>query len=126
MRVLRSDTIYQLGFYHTQTWIRGCQIAQMSVKQPYRLHGPKMQAPAWLPANTPGIHLAARLRSNERCRSRGIRGRAARQIHQRCSRDSNSDRSCLASEFLTPASLSRWKVCKLTPEHHFTSRKSLL
>src|SRR5215831_15411588 len=58
----------------------------------------KKRAPAWLPANAPGIHLAARLRSNERCRSRRIRGMAARQIHQRCSRDSNSDRSCLASE----------------------------
>ena len=31
MRVLRSDAPYQLGFYHAQTWIRGWQIAQMSV-----------------------------------------------------------------------------------------------
>src|SRR5262249_42504989 len=84
----RSDAPYQLGFYHAQTWIRGCQIAQMSVKQPYRLHGPEMQAPAWLPAW--GIDLAVGLRSNERCQSRRIRGRAARQIRQRCSRDSNS------------------------------------
>src|SRR5262249_29670623 len=99
VRVLRIDAPYQLGFCHAQTWIRGCQIAQMSVKQPYRLHGPETQAPAWLPANAPGIHLAARLRSNERCGSRRIRGRAARRIRQRCSRDSNSDRSCLASEF---------------------------
>ena len=43
MWVLRSDTIYQLGFYHVQPWIRGWQIAQMSVKQAspshrYRLH----------------------------------------------------------------------------------------
>src|SRR6516225_7321495 len=68
-------------------------------RQPYRLHGPEMQAPAWLPANAPGIHLAAGLRSNERCRSRRIPGMAARQIRQRCSRDSNSDRSSLASEF---------------------------
>jgi hypothetical protein len=32
--------------------------------QPYRLHGPEMQARAWFPANAPGIHVAARLRSN--------------------------------------------------------------
>jgi len=31
-----------------------------------------MQAPAWLPANAPGIHLAAGLRSNERCRRRDV------------------------------------------------------
>jgi hypothetical protein len=68
----------------------------MSVKQPYRLHGPKMQAPAWLPANAQDIDLAARLHSNGRCRSHRIRGMAARRIRQRCSRDSNSDRSCLA------------------------------
>jgi hypothetical protein len=59
----------------------------MSVKQPYRLHGPKMQAPAWLPANAQGIDLAARLHSNGRCRSHRIRGMAARRIRQRCSRD---------------------------------------
>ena len=124
VRVLRSDAPYQLGFYHAQTWIRGWQIAQMSVKQPYRLHGPKMQAPAWLPANAQDIDLAARLHSNGRCRSHRIRGMAARQIRQRCSRDSNSDRSCLASEFrtqLTPASLSRWKV--LRPSEHCVARR---
>jgi len=68
-----------------QTWIRGCQIAQMSVKQPYRLHGQEMQASAWPPANSQDIDLAARLRSNERCRSRRIQGMAARRIRQRCS-----------------------------------------
>jgi hypothetical protein len=62
--------------------------------QPYRLRGPEMQPQEWFPANALGIHLAARLRSNERCGSRRIRGMAARQIRQRCSRDSNSDRSC--------------------------------
>ena len=46
-----------------------------------------------------GIDLAARLRSNGRGRTRRIPGMAARQIRRRCSRDSNSDRSCLASEF---------------------------
>ena len=58
-----------------------------------------MQAPAWLPVNVQDIDLAARLRSNGRSRTHRIPGMAARQIRQRCSRDSNSDRSCLASEF---------------------------
>jgi hypothetical protein len=58
-----------------------------------------MQAPAWRPVNVQDIDLAARLRSNGRSRTRRIPSMAARQIRQRCSRDSNSDRSCLASEF---------------------------
>ena len=65
------------------------------------LHGREMQAPAWLPVNVQDIDLAARLRSNgrSRTRTRRIPGMAARQIRQQYSRDSNSDRSCLVSEF---------------------------
>jgi hypothetical protein len=63
------------------------------------LHGQKMQAPTRLPVIVEDIDLAARLRSNERSRTRRIPGMAARQIRQRCTPDSNSDRSCLASEF---------------------------
>jgi len=58
-----------------------------------------MHAPARLPVIVQDIDLAARLRSNGRSRTRRIPGMAARQIHQRCSPDSNSDRSCVASEF---------------------------
>ena len=35
VRILRSDALYQFGFYHAQTWIRGWQIGQMSVKQAF-------------------------------------------------------------------------------------------
>ena len=61
-----------------------------------------MQAPAWLPVNVQDIDLAARLRSNGRSRTRRIPGMVARQIRQRCSRDSNSDKSCLVSELGLP------------------------
>jgi hypothetical protein len=54
-----------------------------------------MQAPARLPVTVRDIDLAARLRSNGRSRTRRIPGMAARQIRQRCSRDSNSDTSKL-------------------------------
>jgi len=60
------------------------------------LHGREMQTPGWLPVIVQDIDLAARLRSNGRSRRRRIPGMAAHQIRQRCSPDSNSDRSCLA------------------------------
>jgi hypothetical protein len=50
-----------------------------------------MQAPAWLPVIVQDI--------DGRSRTRRIPGMAARQIRQQYSRDSNSDRSCLVSEF---------------------------
>src|SRR5262249_45340991 len=43
VRVLRSDALYQLGFYHAQTWIRGWQIGQMPVKENVRVSRPSTQ-----------------------------------------------------------------------------------
>ena len=48
----------------------------------------EMQTPGWLPVIVQDIDLAARLRSNGQSRTRRIPGMAARQIRQRCSRDS--------------------------------------